>query len=41
MFDRSETARLLLIHYDNFIVEFSTMLLYYYNNTVELSTILL
>ena len=41
MLDRPEAARLLLIHYDNFIVELSTMLLYYYNNTVEFSTILL
>lgn len=41
MLDRSEAARLLPIHYDNFIVELSTILLYYYNNTVELSTILL
>lgn len=41
MFDRSEATRLLPIHYDNFIVELSTMILYYYNSTVELSTILL
>ena len=41
MLDRSEAARLLPIHYDNFIVELSTMSMYSYNNIVENSTVLL